>query len=416
MKIALVNTLYAPYQTGGTERAVQILAEGLHQRGHSVSVITLGGDARNDCSDVLNGVTVYRLPLRNWYWPYSGFVANAVERAAWHVRDFHNAAMSDRVGKLLDDERPDILHTNGLAGFSVGIWGQATRRLIPVVHTLHDHYLMCPPAVMYTNGVTCEHICARCLTFAAYRRRASRAVHAAVGVSRYILDRHIREGFFKNAGTTKVVFNSVRSARRQRQRSRKGPLAFGFIGRLVKGKGVRWLLETFTGNADPGHRLVIAGEGEPAVVESLKAEFASPSVAFIGHVDPAVFYEQVDVVVAPSLWNEAFGRTAIEALAYAIPVIASNRGGLPEAIQDGLTGLIVDPDVPGSLAQAMRRFSAEPELASRLGGNGAQRLSRFSEECALDAYESVYADVTCSAESASAFLASTRSTSGVRPH
>jgi glycosyltransferase involved in cell wall biosynthesis len=406
MKIALVNTLYAPYQVGGAERAVQILAEGLHRRGHSVSVITLGEDDR-DCRSVTGGVTVYRLALQNWYWPYSGCAGNAAERAAWHVRDFCNAAMSARVGSVLDAESPDVLHTNNLAGFSVGIWGEAAARGVPVVHTLHDYYLMCPPSAMCRKAepervVNCVQICARCFPFAAYRRRASQAVQAVIGVSEYILDRHRCGGFFRNSRTAKVIFNSVRPARSRHRESGKGSLAFGFIGRICVEKGVRWLLEAFTRNADPPGRLVIAGKGETRFVESLKAEFSSPCVAFIGHVDPAVFYEQVDVVVIPSLWHEPFGRTAIEALAYGIPVVASNRGGIPEVIQDGLTGIIVDPDEAGSLARAMRRFSAEPELAGALGANGVQRLSRFSEESAVDTYESVYAGVRCSREMAQA--------------
>jgi glycosyltransferase involved in cell wall biosynthesis len=219
-----------------------------------------------------------------------------------------------------------------------------------------------------------------------------------IGVSQYILDRHLRAGFFRGRRTARVIFNSAGPARGRNRERREGSLTFGFIGRICAEKGIRWLLEVFAWNARTRDRLVIAGKGETGFVESLKAEFSSPSVAFIGHVDPAVLYEQVDVVVIPSLWHEPFGRTAIEALAYGIPVIASNRGGIPEVIQDALTGLIVDPDEPGSLARAMRRFSVEPELAGRLGASGAQRLSRFSEESAVDTYESVYAGARCSSE------------------
>jgi glycosyltransferase involved in cell wall biosynthesis len=301
--------------------------------------------------------------------------------------------MSARVAGVLDQERPDILHTNSLAGFSVGLWRQATRRRVPIAHTLHDYYLMCPPSAMYRNAANCDRICPRCLPFAAYRQRASQAVQAVVGVSRYILDRHIHGGFFQDSRTAKVIFNSIPSAHGKAPKPRKGPLAFGFIGRICVEKGIRWLLEVFTGNARPGDTLVVAGKGEPGFVASLKEKFPSPSVTFIGHVDPADFYEQVDVVVIPSLWNEPFGRTAIESLAHGIPVIASNRGGLPEIIQDGVTGMIIDPHEPGSLARAMSRFCAEPQLATRLGRNGAQRLSPFAEDAAIDAYGSLYADV-----------------------
>lgn len=406
MRIALVNTLYAPYRVGGAERAVKILAEGLAARGHGVSVLTLG-EERSSSRTVLNGVTVYRLPLQNLYWPYSGYPGNAAERAAWHVRDLRNSATSARAGEVLDSESPDIVHTNNLAGFSTEIWAQAAERHMPIVHTLHDYYLMCPPGAMYRNPVNCEEICARCLPFASYRRRSSRAVEAAVGVSRYILDRHIENGFFRNARAAKIIFNSVRPASARDHKSSAAPLAYGFIGRICPEKGLRWLLKSFTRHARPGERLLIAGTGQPSFVGALKAEFAAPSIAFLGHVDADAFYGQVDVVVVPSLWQEPFGRTVIEALAHGIPVIASKRGGIPEALEDGVTGVIVDPDEPGSLGRAMRRVSEERDWAARLGATGAQRLSRFSEDGALGAYESVYAEASRARETAEASEAPT---------
>jgi glycosyltransferase involved in cell wall biosynthesis len=403
VRIALLNTLYAPCGAGGTERAVQTLAEGLARRGHSVAVITLaqtGARARS----VIRGVTVCRLPLQNWYWPYSGSPGNAAQRAAWHLRDFHNRSMAQRAASLLDELRPDLLHSNSLAGFSVGVWREAARRRVPIVHTLHDYYLMCPPSAMYRGGRNCAGVCARCLPFAAYRRKASQAVRAVVGVSRFILDRHLRAGFFQGRSAARVVFNTLPAVTGRVPTRHERPLTFGFMGRLCPEKGIQWLLEEFSTRARPGETLLVAGKGEPGYVDSLKRRFASPAVLFIGHVDPAVFYAQIDVAVMPSLWNEPFGITAIEPLAYGIPVIATGRGGLAELVEHGLTGLRVDPEESGSLARALRRFSDEPELVTRLGRNGALRAPRFSEDAALDAYERLYADAACASHEYEAAL------------
>jgi glycosyltransferase involved in cell wall biosynthesis len=413
MRIALVSSLYAPYQCGGAERSTQLLAEGLSQRGHAVCVITLAEPGLAGCS-VINGVSVQRVALENWYWPYSGSPGNAAARAAWHLRDFRNAAMSARLGSLLDRERPDILNTQSLGGFSVGIWRQARERGVPIVHTLRDYYLMCPPGAMYRKAANCGRICARCLPFAVYRRHASQAVQAVIGISRFILDRHLRAGFFTGSRTAQVIFNPLAVVPGRSPKNPKGRLVYGFIGRLCPEKGIHWLLDTFIASAHPGDRLVVAGKGEPAFVESLKAQYASPSVTFIGHVDPALFHEQVDVVVVPSLWNEPFGRSAMEPLSYGIPVIASNRGGLAEIVEDGVTGIIVDPDDTGSLARAIGRFSAEPELVGRLGGNCGRRLSQFSQESIAAAYESLFAEVLSPPGSRCAPPAGARGTAFVR--
>jgi glycosyltransferase involved in cell wall biosynthesis len=245
---------------------------------------------------------------------------------------------------------------------------------------------------MYRKAGNCDDICSRCMPFAAYRRRGSSAVRAVIGVSRYILDRHIDAGFFRDASRAEVIYNSVGIAGRGSRRSGARPLVFGFIGRLCREKGIEWLLETFASHARAADRLLVAGSGDGEFVQSLQARFASPAVSFLGRVDPAAFYEQVDVVIVPSLWHEPFGRMAIEALAHGIPVIGTRRGGIPEAIEDGVTGLLVDPDEPDSLAKAMRKFSDSPEWAERFGENGFHHLSRFSEDPAIVAHENLYAD------------------------
>ncbi len=397
MKVALLNTLYAPYQVGGAERSVQLLAEGLVRRGLRVCVITLA-EPQVERRSELNGVTVRRLALEpgSW-WPYSYAPGTRAVRVAWHVRDSHNAAMAARVGEVLDEERPDVLHTHVMTGFSVAVWQQAVRRGVRVVHTLRDYYLMCPPGVMYRRTGNCPRTCLRCMAFAAHRRRASRAVHAVTGISRFILDRHVGAGFFERARAAQVIFNPLAAAQGAPARRREGPLVFGFIGRIGLEKGVPWLLEAFRAGAPPGARLVVAGQGAPGFVEPLKAKFASPAVSFIGQVAPAAFYEQVDVVVVPSLWNEPFGRTAIEPLAYGLPVVASNRGGLPEIVRHGVTGLVVDAADPASLGRAIGRLCADRWLVERLGRNARQGVSRFSQDSIAEAYARLYPAVEASA-------------------
>jgi glycosyltransferase involved in cell wall biosynthesis len=231
------------------------------------------------------------------------------------------------------------------------------------------------------------------LPFAAYRRRASQAVNAVSGLSEFILKRHMREGFFKDCSTAKVIFNPLAPVQRKAANGRTRGLVFGYIGTISAHKGVRWLLESFVQHASRDDSLVLAGSGDPIFVESMKSEFSSSGVTFLGHTDSKVFYERVDVVVVPSLWHEPFGRTAIEPWAYGIPVIASNRGGLAEIVEDGVTGIVVDPDERGSLTSTLRRFSEDRELVARLGDNGRQRLPEFSRESISDAYARLFTEV-----------------------
>ena len=66
---------------------------------------------------------------------------------------------------------------------------------------------------------------------------------------------------------------------------------------------------------------------------------------FLGWIEPSKAYKQADIVIVPSLWEEPFGRTAIEAMSYGIPVIASNIGGLKNIVIDGKTGYLIETKI-----------------------------------------------------------------------
>jgi glycosyltransferase involved in cell wall biosynthesis len=89
-------------------------------------------------------------------------------------------------------------------------------------------------------------------------------------------------------------------------------------------------------------------------------------------------YPGADAFVMPS-HAEGFGFTNVEALSFAVPVISSTVGAIPEAVQDGITGLLVAPGDVDALIQAMERLLTDPPLASRLGAAGrADFLTRFT--------------------------------------
>ncbi|MEM7274717.1 MAG: glycosyltransferase family 4 protein [Actinomycetota bacterium] len=112
---------------------------------------------------------------------------------------------------------------------------------------------------------------------------------------------------------------------------------------------------------------------------------ASGRIDFIGPVDDAqrdAAYRSAAVVVAPA-HNEDYGLTALEAMAFARPVIAcGDGGGLTELVDDGVTGLIVDPD-PAAMAAAITRLLEDPTLAARLGLAGHAKARSITEDRAV---------------------------------
>jgi len=98
----------------------------------------------------------------------------------------------------------------------------------------------------------------------------------------------------------------------------------------------------------------------------------------------------MDLFVLPSI-NEGISNTILEAMATGLPVIATNVGGNPELVVDGVTGCLAPPQDPAALAAAIQGYLDDPERRRRHGAAGRQRCeSRFSLERMVRDYEAVY--------------------------
>lgn len=146
----------------------------------------------------------------------------------------------------------------------------------------------------------------------------------------------------------------------------EGPLRVAVVGRLVEEKGQRVAVEAAAlGSAE----WRIVGEGPD---RARLAAMAGPRVSFAGRVeDPAAELAHCHAVAVPSVWEEAFGLVAVEAMALGRAVVASRAGGLAEIVEDGTTGLLVPPGDAAALAQAVA--SLGPERCSELGAAGRAR-------------------------------------------
>lgn len=118
-------------------------------------------------------------------------------------------------------------------------------------------------------------------------------------------------------------------------------------------------------------------------------------VRFMGFCsDPAKFFGSSDIFLQPSVSNEGLPMSLLEAMAAARPVIVTTIGGMPEAVQDGETGLVVPPSDPAALAQAILRLLRDPAWAASLGQAAARHVSeRFSPQRVAGKLNAVYADL-----------------------
>ncbi len=117
-------------------------------------------------------------------------------------------------------------------------------------------------------------------------------------------------------------------------------------------------------------------------------------VSFLGErEDVPELVRALDVLLLPS-WEEPFGRALIEAMALAVPVIATSVGGPPEIIEDGREGFLLAPREPQAWADAIARLAGDRELAARMGAAGRQRVEqRFTAERHAAAVLALYRDL-----------------------
>ncbi len=153
------------------------------------------------------------------------------------------------------------------------------------------------------------------------------------------------------------------------------------VGRLVEHKGQDQTLRALAllRESEPTLRYAIAGSGAyGTTLRALASELGvADRVTFLGHVDdddlPGL-YNVAELYVGASRVAvdhvEGFGISLVEASATSLPVVAGREGGMPEAVVEGVTGLLADPYDPSSLAHAIQRVLRSPELAEQLGREG----------------------------------------------
>src|SRR6266702_4471959 len=153
--------------------------------------------------------------------------------------------------------------------------------------------------------------------------------------------------------------------------------------RATQEKGVDHLLRAFD-RLQPGPILLYAGDGPAfASLQALRDSLPSRDrIHLLGYrTDREALLEAADVCVVPSVWEEAFGLAALEAMARGKPVVATQVGGIPEIIQPGVTGLLVPPGNDATLAQAIASLLANPTTAAEMGRNARRDVNeRFNPE------------------------------------
>lgn len=147
-------------------------------------------------------------------------------------------------------------------------------------------------------------------------------------------------------------------------------------------------------------RMLLVGDGpersQPNIIEL--ARQASGIAQLPGFVDDLTeFYAALDLFIMPSR-SEAWGLTALRAMAYGVPVVASDVGGLPEVVEHGKSGWLVPPESPEALADAIEDAASDPARLCELGRNARVRAAQFSIQRTVERTEQFYLRLLANSE------------------
>jgi glycosyltransferase involved in cell wall biosynthesis len=362
MRLALISSLLPPDSRGGAEAYVALQATSLAER-HDVVVLT-GSPAA-----AIDGQPTVRLPRL----PNLAPSAPVGGRILWHALDQWLPQVHFALARELRRIEPDVVLTHQPQGLSAAVFTAIAARRVPHVHTAHDLNLLCARMTMTRDGEFCGGRCATCRVQRAIRGTAAGLnLSRLIAVSRYICERHVRGGVVQRERAEAIRLGAVPGTARLR-RVGDAPLTLGFIGSVARHKGIHTLLKAFA-RADEPWRLLVAGSGS-LEEEVRQAAARDPRVTYLGHVNGGMkdaFFDQLDLVVIPSEWEEPATFVAVEAAVRGLPAVVSQRGGLPET-PEARTFRAGDAD---ELLRAVHWFLDEP---ARLEDASRRLLARQSE-------------------------------------
>ncbi len=299
-----------------------------------------------------------------------------------------------RLLRILRRERPDVVHSHmpksGLLG-TVAAWMTG----VPVrLYTIHG-------LVFATRTGWRRRL------LKGSERVACGLAHRVLCVSPSLREEVIAEGICARDKVGVVSYGSISGLDVERFRRTEETLAaaaevrrdlgippdatvLGYVGRLVRDKGIEELAEVWSGlreEIDDLHLLLLGDfEAQDAISPGTRGMLeADPRVRIVGWQDDVVPYLLAsDVQCLPS-HREGFGMVLIEAAALEVPVVASRITGCRDAVADGVTGLLVEPRDAAGLKAALERLLRDPRLRRRMGAAGRRWVQdRFGHELVLE--------------------------------
>jgi glycosyltransferase involved in cell wall biosynthesis len=393
MKILYVIHQFFPKHYTGTERFTFELASQMQRMGHSPTVITYEpGNGVKNFEKFTERILITR-------YSYRGIPVIALKHTKpADSSDIFDSAVEEAAEKLaLKCDLVHVCHPMWLSSLAATY----KKYSIPMVMTLTDAWLLCPSALLdrhfrLCNGPSANGGCTSCNVGAKMKSRLEEAkelydmADEITTASRFIQTLYQKNGWNRRIG---IVPHSINFESIKRIDNPKREVTFAFIGTIGWHKGAHVLIEAARQISNRNLKVKIYGSTLEQLDYSralLNLAQGDDRIQFLGSFEieelPKIMSD-ISALVIPSTYPENYPLVMLIALAYKVPPIVSNIGGMPEVVKNGFNGFLFKMGNHAELASILQRIVEKPQILDELRANMV--TPRRTEEEALD-YENIY--------------------------
>ena len=392
MKVCIIVPLIEPWVVGGTEVYASALIREI-SRNHEVVVITQVGSKPRKSTHQVHNLKIIEIKPTNIVSYYdlnrpSGI--GSFRTHLWHLFDFWNVSSYKKIKKILIDEKPDLVHTIGIRGFSLSLFSAIQKLQIPHVHVILDFGLISRWTLLFTKGKIIQRNSMIDSFYRSLSKKISSHVDAVIAPSKFIMDFHEKMGFFNNS--KKYVIPLACDISTKTLPKVENTKEFLCMGRAIEMKGFQIAIKAFEKINDKKARLHIIGDG--VYLNTLK-KMAKEDERIIFHgflwkKNREPIMNRCSFIIVPSIGYETYGLSTLDGMIMGLIPIASNIGGIPEIIKDGQDGFLFKPGNIESLQSKMEDLINEKSDFKTLSKNAIQKASEYNPEKHLKSVLDVY--------------------------
>ncbi|MCK5177456.1 MAG: glycosyltransferase family 4 protein, partial [Candidatus Aenigmarchaeota archaeon] len=390
MKICLISNLYNPYVLGGAEIYVEKIANQLSKNNKVIIISTKpynGLKSLKPSVEIKNNIKIYRFFPLNTYYTYYAKKTTILKKPFWHFIDLWNPHSYSIIKNILKKEKPNIVHTHNLGGFSLSTFNIVKSLNLPLIHTLHDYSLMCPNAMLLNSqGNICKKQPLPCRTYQKIKKQLSKSKpYVVTAPSQFVLDMHRKKGFFPNSKMIKLPLG-IESKNNKPIKKNYDNLNILYAGQLSKHKGIHILIEAFKQINNPKIRLNIVGKGPDSEYFQKLADKDS-RILFHGFVSDKKLnelYNFANIVVVPSRWYDNSPVVIYESFAHSNLVIGSNIGGIPELIENDKNGFLFEAGNIIELKDIFTNLINNPTKLKELSENAYETSKKYDMDAHIN--------------------------------